>query len=103
MPQASPWPKLQSQLFLGKETFIDALKEAIPEKSAAREIPKQQRYAKRPPLEEIFPNGRTKKKRNEAIVVGHLTYGYEQKEIAAFLGIHYTTVSHVIKRHDEKR
>lgn len=100
--QASPWPQLQSQLFLGKETFIDALKEAIPEKTAVREIPKQQRYAKRPPLEEIFPGGRSKqskKERDEAIVAGYLTYGYEQKEIAAFLGIHYTTVSRIISDH----
>ena len=94
--QNSPWPQLQSQLFLGNETFIDALKETIPEKTAVPEIPKQQRYAKRPPLEEIFSSGRSKKKRDEAIIAGHLTYGYEQKEIAAFLGIHYTTVSRII-------
>jgi len=94
--QDSPWPQLQSQLFLGKETFIDTLKEVIPEKTAVQEIPKQQRYAKRPPLEEIFFSERSKKKRDEAIVAGHLTYGYEQKEIAAFLGIHYTTVSRII-------
>lgn len=100
--QASPWPQLQSQLFLGKETFIDALKEAIPEKTAAREIPKQQRYAKRPPLEEIFSSWQSKqskKERDEAIVTGYHTYGYEQKEIAAFLGIHYTTVSRIISGH----
>lgn len=94
--QKSPWPQLQAQLFLGKETFIDALKEAIPEKTAVQEIPKTQRYAKRPPLKEIFSSELSKKKRDEAIVAGHLTYGYEQKEIAAFLGIHYTTVSRII-------
>lgn len=94
----SPWPQLQFQLFLGKETFIDKLKDAIPEKTAVKEIPKLQRYANRPPLKEIFSSGRSKKKRDEAIVASHVTYGYEQKEIANFLGIHYTTVSHVIKR-----
>ena len=94
--QNSPWTQLQSQLFLGKETFIDTLKDAIPEKTTVREIPKQQRYAKRPPLEEIFSGGRSKKKRDEAIVAAHLTSGYEQKEIAAFLGIHYTTVSRIL-------
>jgi REP element-mobilizing transposase RayT len=94
--QNSPWPQLQAQIFLGKDTFIDAIKETIPEKTAVREIPKQQRYAKRPSLEEIFPGGRSKKKRDEAMIAGHLTYGYEQKEIADFLGIHYTTVSRII-------
>jgi len=99
----SPWPQLQSQLFLGKETFIDKIKDAIPEKTAVKEIPKLQRYANRPQLKEIFADWKIKKKRDEAIVASHVTYGYEQKEIANFLGIHYTTVSHVIKRHDAKR
>jgi len=92
----SPWPQLQSQLFLGEETFIDTLKEAIPEKTTVREIPKPQRYATRPPLTEIFSTRNSKKKRDEAIVTGYLTYGYEQKEIADFLGLHYSTVSRVI-------
>lgn len=99
----SPWPQLQSQLFLGKETFIDKIKDAIPEKTAVKEIPKLQRYANRPQLKEIFADWKIKKKRDEAIIASHVTYGYEQKEIANFLGIHYTTVSHVIKRHDAKR
>jgi putative transposase len=94
----SPWPQLQSQLFLGKETFIEKLKESLPEKTAIKEIPKLQRYANRPQLKEIFADWKTRKKRDEAIVASHVTYGYEQKEIANFLGIHYTTVSHVIKR-----
>jgi putative transposase len=99
----SPWPQLQSQLFLGKETFIEKLREAIPEKTAVKEIPKRQRYANRPQLKEIFADWKTKKKRDEAIITSHVTYGYEQKEIANFLGIHYTTVCHLIKRHDAKR
>jgi len=99
----SPWPQLQSQIFLGKETFINKLKDVIPEKTSVKEIPKQQRYANRPHLEEIFASWRTKKKRNEGIIAGHFTYGYRQKEIADFLGMHYTTVSHVIRRHDAKR
>ena len=99
----SPWPQLQSQLFLGKETFIDKLRNAIPEKTDIQEIPKLQRYANRPPLKEIFADWKTRKKRDEAIVKSHLAHGYEQREIANFLGIHYTTVSHVIKRHEAKR
>ena len=99
----SPWPQLQSQLFLGKETFIDKLRDAIPEKKAVKEILKLQRYANRPQLKEIFADWKTRKKRDEAIVASYVTYRYEQREIANFLGIHYTTVSHVIKRYDAKR
>jgi REP element-mobilizing transposase RayT len=100
----SPWPKLQSQLFLGEEAFVDKLKAAIPEKSSEKEIPRQQRYANRPNLMDIFGNSRsrTRRKRNEGIVASRITHGYQQKEIAAFLGIHYTTVSRVLSRHDAK-
>lgn len=106
--QDSPWPQLQSQLFLGKEAFIDRVKDAIPEKMSVKEIPKLQRYANRPQLKDIFADLLMKKKmvkqkRDEAIVASYITYGYEQKEVANFLGIHYTTVSHVIKRYDAKR
>jgi hypothetical protein len=94
---------LQSQLFLGKEAFIDRLKDAIPEKTAVQEIPKLQRYANRPPLKEIFGEARSRRKRDEAIIASYITYGYEQREIANFLGMHYTTVCHVIRRHDTKR
>ena len=99
----SPWSQLQSQLFLGKEAFIDQLKDTIPEKTAVQEIPKLQRYAKRPPLKEIFGEWKTRRKRDEAIVASYTTHGYEQKEIATFLGMHYTTVCRVIRRHDAKR
>ncbi len=101
--QDSPWSKLQSQLFLGKEAFIDRLREVIPERTAVREIPKLQRFANRPPLKELFGEWKTRRRRDEAIVAGYNTYGYEQKEIARFLGVHYTTVCHVIRRHSEKR
>jgi len=101
----SPWSKLQSQIFLGKETFIDRLKEAIPEKKSVQEIPKLQRYANRPPLREIFGDWKTRRKRNEAIIASYVTYGYEQKEIAKFLGVHYTSVCRALRHHshDEKR
>jgi REP element-mobilizing transposase RayT len=98
----SPWTKLQSQIFLGKETFMDRLKETIPEKKSIQEIPKLQRYADRPSLREIFGDWKTRRKRNEAIIAGYFTYGYEQKEIAQFLGVHYTSVCRVIKRHRDE-
>lgn len=99
----SPWPKLQSQLFLGGEAFIDQLKDAIPEITAVREIPKIQRHANRPPLQDIFGDWKTRRRRDEAILAAHVTHGYAQKEIADFLGIHYTTVSCAIKRSRIKR
>lgn len=99
----SPWKQLKAQVILGNDAFIEQMKPAIfpdpqTEVPASREIPKQQRYALRLPLAEIFGDRKSKKKRDDAIYESHTAHGYSQSEIAAFLGIHYTTVSRAIRR-----
>ena len=42
-------------------------------------------------------------KRHDTVVASYTTHGYEQKDIATFLGMHYTTVCRVIRYHDAKR
>jgi len=118
-----PWRHLRSQLFLGNETFIEKLNASIASLSIPvkgnengslreiqdiREIPKRQRFAGRPTLQEIFGSdifgarrGKgDRRKRDEAILAGSVIHGYDQKEIADFLGLHYTTVSRAIKRQE---
>ena len=46
-----------------------------------------------------------KKSRDQAMYEAHLQYGYTLKDIAEYIGVHYTTVSRVIKKikgEDEK-
>ncbi|MCP3888149.1 MAG: helix-turn-helix domain-containing protein [Desulfobulbaceae bacterium] len=43
---------------------------------------------------------RNKPLRNDAIIKAHLEHGYTLKEIADKIGIHYTTVSKVVSKHD---
>ena len=95
----SPWRHVKSQVLLGNETFIDRLKPTLKQKEESHEIPKRQRFLHRPPLAEIFGEWKSKMKRNRAIVQSFSDHGYTQKEIAAHLNIHYTTVSRVLK-HD---
>jgi len=99
----SPWKKLKAQVILGNEEFIERMKPAIRpdpqvETPASREIPKQQRFALRLPLAEIFGDWKSKRKRDAAIYESHTAHGYSQSEIASFLGLHYTTVSRAIRR-----
>ena len=95
----SPWGELQGQIFLGDDSFIEKVKDLLADKEAIKEIPRQQRYAGRPELKEIFKrrSSRGERGRNEKIYNAHIRYGYRLKEIADYLGIHYTTVSKVIK------
>jgi DNA-binding MarR family transcriptional regulator len=51
----------------------------------------------RPPLNEIF-KCKDKKSKDKAIYEVHLQYGYTLKDIAEYIGTHYTTVSRSIKK-----
>src|SRR4030042_199112 len=95
----SPWRELQGQILLGENSFVENFKDLLGDKEAIKEIPRQQRYAGRLKLKEIFKRKSSggKKSRNQGIYDAHINYGYTLKEIANYLGIHYTTVSKVIK------
>ena len=97
MDAASPLKKVKGQLFLGSEHFIDQIKHLIGEKERFSEIPKNQRYAARPSLPEIF-QAKDKKAKEEQMYQAYQEYGYTLKDIAEYLGVHYTTVSKRIKR-----
>jgi len=91
-------------LFLGQENFIDEIKHLIRGKEKLKEIPRKQRYVTRPALNEIFKR-KDKKSKDQAMYEAHLQYGYTLKDIAEYIGVHYSTVSRVIKRvegEDEK-
>ena len=58
----------------------------------------------RPPLNEIF-KFKDKKSKEKAMYETHHQYGYTLKDIAEYIGIHYTTVSRAnrkIEREYEK-
>jgi len=93
----SPLKAVKGQLFLGQENFIDKLKHLIQGKEKLKEIPKKQRYVTRLPLNELF-GPKDKKSKDQAMYEACLQYGYTLKEIAEYIGVHYTTVSKVIKR-----
>jgi len=100
----SPLKAIKGQLFLGQENFIDEIKHLIRGKENLKEIPRKQRYVTRPPLNEIIKY-KDKKSKDQAMYKAHLQYGYTLKDIAEYIGVHYTTVSRVIKRiegEDEK-
>lgn len=95
----SPWEKLQGQILLGGDSFMEKFKDLLSNKEEIKEIPRRQRYAGRPSLKELFKNERSggKKDRNQGMYNAHMKYGYSLKEIADYLEVHYTTVSKVIK------
>ena len=93
----SPLKAVKGQLFLGQENFIDKIKHLMSVTENLREITKKQRYVTRLSLNEILKY-QDKKSRDQAMYEAHQQYGYTLKDIAEYIGVHYTTVSRVIKR-----
>jgi len=96
--RGSPWGGLQGQVLLGEEGFVEKLKDLLEDKKLVKEIPRPQRYASRPSFEKIFRGQKAKVQRDRSINAAHMSHGYTLKEIADYLGIHYTTVSKVIAK-----
>ena len=97
MAEGSPWEKLVGQCLLGADTFLEKLSPYLGKAADLKEIPRIQRFAVRPPLDDLFPEGQSRSKRNRAIARAHLRHGYSQQEIAAFNGLHYSTVSRIVQ------
>ncbi|NTV02890.1 MAG: addiction module toxin RelE, partial [Chlorobiaceae bacterium] len=99
--QEAPWKELKGQIFLGDSQFIQRIKTSLPHD--LREVPRSQRFAERPPLPDLTSGLTTagKTERNKVIHEAHVRYGYTLKEIADQLGIHYATVSRIVKKISE--
>ena len=92
------------QLFLGQENFIDKIKYLIRGKVNLKEIKREQRQVTRLLLNKIL-KCKDKKSKDQIMYEAHQQCGYTLKDIAEYIGVHYTTVSRVIKkieREDEK-
>lgn len=94
----SPWEQVQGQVLLGSERFIERLTAELRDKRPFKEIPRQQRFASRPPLRRLFPARyhADRTRRNEAICCAHLEHGYSLSEIGRVVGLHYSTISRLV-------
>ena len=91
----SPFKQVKGKIFLGSEYFLAKMEQFMEQKEQLIEIPRKQRYALRPTLDKIF---QTKNKREIKISQASQKYGYTLKEIGQYLGLHYTTISKIIKK-----
>ena len=91
----SLWEQLEGQLYLGDATFVEVMgKKMAARHSADAEIPRLQRRASAPPLTQFI----AMPQRNPAIEQAYATGRYSMKQIAQAFGVHYATVSRVLKK-----
>jgi len=95
----SPWLRLRGQVLLGSEEFVSKMLPLLEDKGEIMEIPRHQRLAHRPDLNALFPKAirMDKAARDEAIRRAYTEYGYTMAAIAREIGMHYSTVSKIIK------
>jgi hypothetical protein len=94
----SIWLKVKAQVLLGEEDFVKRLNAYVRGREGIREIPRGQRYMARPDLKTLFSEKvlREKGRRDGRIVEAIERHGYSQKEVADYLGMHYSTISRAV-------
>jgi putative transposase len=97
--QESIWKAVRAQSVLGEEEFTTTLMDYLRGKRDIAELSKTQRFVDRPCLEKIFSGkmSLTIGKRNEKIHEAVYLYGYRQREVANYLGMHFTSISRILR------
>ena len=95
----SIWTAVKGQVILGDKRFVDGLIDYLKEYRDVAEIPKGQRYVRRPGLDELFAVEmlQDREGRDRKIAKAVEEYGYTQREVADHLGIHFTSVSRIMR------
>ncbi len=99
------WTEVRGQALLGEDGFMDQLVDRLKKHKDIPEIPRSQRYATRPALPVLFPDGivndrrRLRKRLSEAVE----RHGYRQSEIARQVGVHYSTISRWLRETENAR
>ena len=97
--QSSIWAELRNQVYLGSTDFVAEMQGLIDGDKELSEIPRSQR---RPKPESLKVYDQRSAVRNEAIVAAYASGGYSLKEVGDYFGLHYSTVSGIVKNHKSK-
>ena len=89
------------QPIFGDEKFIESRQKLLDEVRDEFEYPLRHRLVSRPKLNAILAanvkwDRESLEKRNRSIVLAVCEFGYSQKEISEYLGLHYAHISRII-------
>lgn len=97
--QSSPWLILRNQVYLGSKAFVEKVHAHIDGEKELSEIPLSQRRLVPRTLEYYEQHNST---RNNAIIDAYQSGGYTLKRIGEHFGLHYSTVSGIVRNHKSK-
>ncbi len=95
----SPWTLIRNQVYLGDEQFVEKMQSLIDGDKELSEVPSSQR---RPVPKALGCYEASCRDRNLAICGAYRSGGYTLKEIGDHFGLHYSSVSGIIKNHKSK-
>lgn len=96
---SSVWSQLQGQVYLGSDAFVAKMQAWVDKKPSLTEIPRTQRRA----LKRALSDYAAAHARDEAIALAYLSGRHTMAAIAEHFGVHYTTVSRLVKAYEADR
>jgi len=87
-----------SNILLGSDGFVDKLKPLLSDYQMLKEVPRRERLAARPSLEELFADVHDKAERDHGIHDAVRAHEYTLQAVADHLGLHSSTISTIAKR-----
>ena len=99
----SIWNSVRAQSVFGNDDFGDGLADYVKGKKQIPEIAKSQRFMNKPPLKDIFRSEvlGDRRERDKSIGKAVWEHGYTQREVADHLGIHFTSISRILRAKDK--
>lgn len=100
----SPLSHAVANTFLGNREFLSSLESILKPVINRKRIAREQRYAYRPTLSELFERSEcfTKVFRNKIIFQAYSAYAYRQVDIARHVNLHCVTINKIIKAERSK-
>lgn len=89
------WSNLRHQIYMGDVAFIEKVHRESGIDYDLIEVPRVQKRKARKGLEYYFDKY---EERNSAIIEAFVDGGYTQKELSEFCGLHYSSISKILKR-----
>ena len=96
----SPLKELRNQIFLGDDSFVETLQAMVEKDVDLSEVPSVQKRRLADPIRKYIEGAET---RNEGIFGAYRSGAYTMKAISDNLGLHYSTVSKIIKSFENSR